>query len=152
MDLISSLTPYLALFSFLVSCTLGLHCLFERLHRAYRRKSNNRSQQRDRDTLPIHHQHHQPSSPSISLLEVSPRPPSVLLLGMTSHRTGQVPNMQNTIPALSRPHTRVESQAPRLDSACLARAVQKPIELPSEGFQRVNTTWCGPRHEQGLDG
>jgi len=145
MGLISTIGPYLALLSFLVSCIPGVYWLFKRMSRSTRHENSILNQHKDDGTLPTSYQH-----PSSAILLGEYHQPSThsLLLRVVNCGNGQVPITSQRLLASYQPLQGIENQVSLLGTTRLGQAVQEPVELPAEQYWYLNSMWHGRPHER----
>lgn len=144
MGLTSSIVPYLALLSLLVSCIPGAYWLFKRFRRIRRGKNSNKFRQEDCNTVLTNRQH---SSYAILLDHYAPHPSDVLLHTINDE-TRQVASTFQRCLSYRHPLQDSESPLPWLDATDHAPNVQGPVRLRTEQHWYLDTTWYRPTHER----
>lgn len=146
MGLISIIAPYLALLSLFVSLVPGVHWLFKKIRHSRQSNASRRNQQPDWNTLPTNRQR----LSSAILVDEPLFFYSGLLLRTVSNGTRGVSSTSQLFPTYPRPHLDLESRVSRLDTTRFAQDAQVPVELPTEQYWSLNSTWSRPSREPRL--
>lgn len=152
MALTSSVVPYLALLSLLVSCVPGAYWLFEKIM-LLRRGKTNRPDQLEHpgwDVLPTNSRH----SSSAVLLEEYPPPSSNLLLRMVNSGAPHVSAAPQRLLTYSRHSPESEGQAMWLDTNNLVPNMQGQVRIRTEQYWYIDTMSRPPqerRFSQGIN-
>lgn len=145
MALSSSVVPYLALLSLLVSCIPGAYWFYKNMAR-FRRETGSHNQQLVREALHNIRQH----SPYAILHDEYPPHSSGVLIHTVSDRSRQFPSTSRLFPSHPRPLPDPESQAQWVDVTHDSENMRGPVIFRTEQYWHLRSAWYRPSPERRL--
>lgn len=144
MALTSSIVPYLALLSLLVSCIPGAYWVCKKIARSRRVENSSRDQHPDRDSLPTNLQY---SSSAILLAEYL-CPSSGPLLRTVNNETRQFFSTLQQLPTSPWPFLDPEAQSACLNVTYHVPNMQGSVDLRAEQHWYIHSMWNGSPQER----